>query len=173
MHERTRPVTGSAQPTDTRGGHTRTSQPGAVGREAILLVEDDAPIRQLFRWTLKGLGYDVMEACNGKEALSALRRHQGRLDLLLTDVAMPHMNGFDLAETVAVAHPEAKILFVTAYAADSIAVRGGLVEAGCAFLLKPFTADRLAARVRELLDRPAEDVVDAALVSVVEQRCAP
>ena len=175
MAKRRRPVeaVSPAVPERARGVEGRTRQPGSVGHESILLVEDDTPIRQLFRWTLKGLEYDLMEACNGKEALSVLGRHKGRLDLLLTDVVMPHMDGFDLAERVAAAHPEAKILFVTAYAADSIAVRGGLVEAGYGFLLKPFAADRLAAKVRELLDRPAEVVAGAELAPVGERSCAP
>ena len=147
----------TSSPSDSTCGDAGVSKPpSAVGHELILLVENEAPIRQLVRWSLKRLGYDLLEACNGSEALDVLSGHKGRLDLLLTDVVMPTMDGFDLSDRVAADHPETRILYVTAHAAESIAIRGGLVEAGHAFLLKPFTAVSLAAKVRELLDRPSD-----------------
>ena len=125
--------------------------PTAVGREAVLLVEDDPPLRQVVRWSLEGLGYGLLEARNGKEALRIATDYPGRLDLLLTDVVMPLMDGFELAERVAEEHPETKILFVTGHAGKSVAK--SLIETRHELLLKPFSPDELACKIRELLDR--------------------
>ena len=155
-HTRLASVASSSSVTRERRKAHAPQLPSTVSHEAVLVVEDDVPILQLYRWTLQRLGYSLLEARNGREALDVLARHPGRLDLLLTDVVMPEMDGFSLAERVAAVHPEAGILFVTAYSAEMVTVSGGLAEAGHAFLLKPFTADSLVAKMREVLDRPVK-----------------
>ena len=120
--------------------------------ETILLVEDDPPIRTLIRRALKGQGYELLEACNGQEALSLASDHRGPIDLLVADVVMPRMDGFTLGERLVGLRPETRVLLMSGQAHQSVAVRGGLKEAGHAFLLKPFTRDSLLQTIRELLD---------------------
>ncbi len=119
----------------------------------ILLVEDEPAIRTLIRRMLAGAGYELLVARNGDEALSVARQHSGAIDLLLTDVVMPRMNGFELGELMASAHPETNLLFVSGHSADSVSVRRGLRTAGRDFLLKPFTQDALLGKIREVLQR--------------------
>lgn len=127
-------------------------QPSAQST-TILLVEDEPAIRTLLRRMLAGAGYELFVACNGDEALTMARQHAWTIDLLLTDVVMPRMNGFELGELVAAVHPETKVLFVSGYSRDSTSVRSGLRAAGRAFLLKPFTQDDLLGKIREVLKR--------------------
>ncbi|KPK61450.1 MAG: hypothetical protein AMK73_07925 [Planctomycetes bacterium SM23_32] len=121
------------------------------GHETILLVEDEPEIRQLGARTLKDLGYRVLCAAGGPEALALLRRHRGRLDLLLTDVVMPRMAGHDLAARVHDIRPGAKLLFMTGYAEKDDGALGGAVDS-TGLLRKPFTAAKLAKQVRAVLD---------------------
>ena len=100
---------------------------------------------------LAGAGYELLVASNGDEALTMARQHEGVIDLLLTDVVMPRMNGFELGEHIGSAHPETSVLFLSGYARDSTAVRSGLRSAGQAFLLKPFTQDALLGKIAEVL----------------------
>ena len=123
----------------------------------ILLVEDEPPIRRLLRRVLEDQGYRVVAACNGHQALSLATDHPGPIDLLVTDVVMPQMDGFALAEQLVESHPETRVLFVSGQADQSVAVRGGLREAGHAFLLKPFTQDHLLQAIRERLDTEPGD----------------
>ena len=118
----------------------------------ILLVEDEPAIRALIRRMLEGAGYELLVARNGDEALSVARQHRGVIDLLLTDVVMPRMNGFELGEQFGTARPEASVLFVSGFFRDSNAVRSGLRTSGRAFLLKPFTQDALLGKIREVLE---------------------
>ena len=120
--------------------------------ETILLVDDDAPIRRLLRRALEGQGYQLLEACDGHEALGLLANHRGPIDLLVTDVVMPRMDGFTLSDRVGESHPETRVLFVSGQADRSVTVRGGLKETGRAFLLKPFTHATLLQTIREQLD---------------------
>jgi two-component system cell cycle sensor histidine kinase/response regulator CckA len=117
----------------------------------ILLVEDEPAIRSLMRRMLEGAGYALLVARNGDEAMTMARHHSGVIDLLLTDVVMPRMNGFELGALITGAHPETNVLFVSGYSRESSAVRDGLRSAGKAFLLKPFTQDALLGKVREVL----------------------
>ena len=117
----------------------------------ILLVEDEPAIRTLIRRMLEGAGYELLVARNGDEALTLAGEHRGGIDLLLTDVVMPRMNGFELGERIGSAHPETNVLFVSGYSRDSTAVRTGLRTAGRAFLLKPFTRDALLGKIKEVL----------------------
>ncbi len=117
----------------------------------ILLVDDDQVIRQLMREMLEAGGYRLLEARNGKEGVQIATEYKHPIHLLVTDVVMPYGGGFDLAQDLTASHPETKVLYLSGYADDSVAVRGGLKESGEAFLLKPFTREQLAQKIREVL----------------------
>jgi PAS domain S-box-containing protein len=120
------------------------------GSETILVVEDDAAVRILTCGHLKAGGYHVLEAASGPDAIEIARRHKGQIHLLLTDVVMPKMNGPELAAELAVYCPETKVLYVSGYTADA-ATHHGLLDAGLAFLEKPFMQDALLGKIREIL----------------------
>ena len=122
----------------------------AGGQETILVVEDEDALRQLARRLLERLGYQVLEAANPNEALEVCARHDGGIHLLLTDVVMPQMSGKELAERIRATKPGLKTLFMSGYAAETIAQRG-VLEEGIHFLPKPFSPDDLAKKVREAL----------------------
>lgn len=121
------------------------------GVETILLVEDEEMIRKAAREILEVNGYRVLEAAGGDEALMICRGHTAPIQLLMTDVVMPQMNGRELAERLAPLRPELKVLYMSGYTDDAI-VHHGVLEEGIAFLEKPFTAQALTHKVRELLD---------------------
>jgi signal transduction histidine kinase len=122
------------------------------GTETILLVEDDPALREMAATLLRRLGYTVLAAANGIEALSLKQqRDTGHIDLLFTDVVMPHMSGKELSERVRMLFPQTKILFTSAYTENAIVLQGVLNQ-GVAFLQKPFTPSALAHKVREILD---------------------
>jgi CheY-like chemotaxis protein len=123
----------------------------ADASKTILIVEDDPPLRQLVRRVLAQQGYVLLEARNAEEALHLVTERHQPIDLLITDVVLPHMDGFALSDRVKAICPQAKVLFVSGYAGDSVAVRGGLKESGEQFLLKPFTQDQLTVKVQALL----------------------
>src|ERR1035438_1244223 len=120
------------------------------GSETILVVEDDAGVRRLIVGTLGMCGFQVLQAADGPGALLAARRHAGLIDLLLTDVIMPGMNGKEVADRLAALRPGIKVLFISGYSGELIA-KAGVLHPGVAYLPKPFTSDVLAAKVREML----------------------
>ncbi len=122
-----------------------------VGRETILLVEDQEAVRTLASRVLRSCGYAVLEAANGREALATCAAHPGAIHLLLTDVVMPHLSGRELAERLAVARPDTKVLFMSGYTDDAL-IRHGVEEAKLAFLRKPFTPPELSRKVRSVLN---------------------
>lgn len=126
-----------------------TARASSQGRETILLVEDDAPVRDLVRDELKKLGYRVLESKNGLEACLVATQRAGHFHLLLTDVVMPGMNGTELAQHLRIIKPDLKILFISGYA-DDIGV--GAMDQLSDYLQKPFTPEALGQRVRRLLD---------------------
>lgn len=119
------------------------------GHETILLVEDDAPVRDLVREELKKLGYRVLESKNGLEACLVATQQVGNFQLLLTDVVMPGMNGTELAQHLRIIKPDLKILFMSGYA-DDIGI--GAHDRQSDYLQKPFTPEVLGQRIRRLLD---------------------
>jgi len=136
---------------------TSTDSPQAQprqGSETILLVEDDNGVRDLVRRELLKTGYQVIEAKNGVEACLTATQQNYHVDLLLTDVVMPGMNGRELAEHLAVIKPNLRVLFMSGYL-DDISVNSGMDPHRTTFLQKPFTPDLLLRTVRALLDSSA------------------
>ena len=120
------------------------------GGETILVVEDQEAVRLFAKAALRQHGYQVIQASDGDQALSVAKQHSGRIDLLLTDVVMPGLNGRELSDRLKEVRPNVKVLFISGYTADVIAQRG-ILDQGVAFLHKPFSSDELAAKVREVL----------------------
>ena len=127
------------------------------GTETILLVENAEPLRALAKEFLKGSGYAVLEAENGKEAIRIANAFGGPIDLLLTDVIMPEMGGKKLAEQLKSLRPATKVLFMSGYSDDSIA-QSGIRVLEMVFLEKPFTREVLLRKVRRILDEAPQRV---------------
>jgi signal transduction histidine kinase/CheY-like chemotaxis protein len=126
------------------------SLPRAQGEEIILLVEDEERVRHMSVDSLRELGYTVVQASDGEQALEMLTI-QPRIDMLFTDIVMPGINGRILADRAREARPGLKVLYTTGYTRNAI-VHNGMLDAGVAFLAKPFTLDQLATKVRHVLD---------------------
>ena len=123
------------------------------GTETVLVVEDQAAVRKVTTEILRGYGYDILEVANGDEALLLSERFPDPIHLMITDVIMPGITGRELAVRLAPLRPAMKVLYISGYPAEIIA-RQGVLEAGVAFLSKPFTQDALAGKVRALLTQP-------------------
>ncbi|HEX6629176.1 MAG TPA: PAS domain S-box protein [Gemmatimonadaceae bacterium] len=124
---------------------------GARGSETILLVEDEEAVRGLAARILQKQGYRVISAQHGREAMDIATKEEGRIDLVLTDIVMPGMNGRGLVERLAGIRPRIKSLYMSGYTDDDI-VRRGFVEPSKSFLQKPFTSEALLRTVRKVLD---------------------
>jgi len=122
------------------------------GRETILLVEDEGMILRVARDALAGLGYRIITASDGAQALDMVKTMAGPVDLLVTDVVMPKMGGRELARRLSKLRPDIRVLFSSGYTENSI-VEHGVLDEGVEFLQKPYTPVALARRVREVLDR--------------------
>lgn len=121
------------------------------GNETILLVEDEAAVRSFMIKALHQLGYTILEASNGPEALRLVKNHPEAIQLLLTDMVMPHMSGKTVAEEIRILRPEIRILYTSGYTDESI-VRQGVLNETIHFLQKPYTSHVLAHKVRSVLD---------------------
>jgi two-component system cell cycle sensor histidine kinase/response regulator CckA len=126
------------------------------GTETVLLVEDEQAVRHMARHILEASGYTVLEAASGPEAIEVCKVHDGPVDLLLSDVVMPHMSGPRLSEEVMKIKPGISVLFMSGYT-DNAIVQHGVLKEGMHFLQKPFSPDALALKVRESLDSPDKD----------------
>jgi PAS domain S-box-containing protein len=141
------PIGGSKPSATAPVAVTTATRPSGSG--TILLVEDNDAVRRPVTRLLADLGYDVLAANGPEEAITLA--HGRTIDLLVTDVVMPGMNGRLLSEKLVAAQPSMRVLFMSGYTDDAVIARG-VIEPGTAFLQKPFGADRLAQKVRELLD---------------------
>lgn len=125
---------------------------GVTGtRETILLVEDEEFVRNVTQEVLEMEGYKVLCVANGAEAIACLTEHPTAIDLLLTDVVLPGMNGRDLAARLASMQPHLKVMYMSGYTDNSV-LRNSVAEASAPYLQKPFTLDALVAKVHETLD---------------------
>jgi two-component system cell cycle sensor histidine kinase/response regulator CckA len=124
-------------------------------QETILLVEDERAVRSLSRLVLEAHGYVVLEASDGLSALEVAERHNDKIDLLVTDLVMPKLGGRDLAKLLSESRPNLKVLLTSGYT-DQLAIESDELAIPVAFLQKPFGPIKLAAKVREVLDAPAE-----------------
>jgi two-component system, cell cycle sensor histidine kinase and response regulator CckA len=135
---------------DDRGPEPEPSKPERGGGETILVVEDEPILLALLKSSLTRIGYNVLSTSAPEEAIHIASSHAGHIHLLVTDIVMPTMNGWDLAENLHKAIPGLKTLFISGHAADVLKDRGIMAES-THFLQKPFRLDQLAARVRQAL----------------------
>ncbi len=124
---------------------------GARGVETVLISEDERSVRALAAQILRKRGYNVLEASSGKEALDIAKKYAGEIHLVVTDVVMPGISGTELVSRLKTIRPGIKVLYVSGYT-DNAIVHHGILDAGVAFLQKPFSVDGLASKVREVID---------------------
>jgi len=137
---------------DLDAGERETVEtPGTEAGEVVLVVEDEPVVRSLIVEVLSELGYRAIEAADGPSGL-ALLQQPGRIDLLVTDIGLPGLNGRQVADGGRAARPDLKVLFMTGYA-ESAAMASGFLEPGMTMITKPFAMDTLAARIREIIER--------------------
>jgi len=127
----------------------RSASSGAPG--TILVVEDEPQVRALTCRLLRDMGYNVLEASNGMQAVDTAREHRRPISLLLTDVIMPGMNGREVAAQLKPLQPNMEVIFMSGYT-DRVMGEGGVIEGGVMFLQKPFTAEQLQHLVRQVLE---------------------
>jgi CheY-like chemotaxis protein len=123
-----------------------------AGVGTLILVEDDKMVRKMTASILQEAGYTVLEAGDGSEALELARQHEGGIDLVITDMVLPGMNGREVAKRLLRSRPDLKVLYVSGYAEPTVSEKDGM-NRDIQFIRKPFLPDVLAAKVRELLGR--------------------
>jgi PAS domain S-box-containing protein len=143
------PLASDADPVDP--GIEKKETTVVFGTETILLAEDNDQVRELACTILETDGYTVLTAGTGEEALQTAAAHKGAIDLLLTDVVMPGMNGRELYDEIRRTRPHIKVVYMSGYTANVIA-HHGILESGIQFIQKPFTVKTLADKVRQVLD---------------------
>jgi PAS domain S-box-containing protein len=132
-------------------GSTKHDVETPRGTETVLLAEDEEQIRRVSVRLLSELGYEVLPAANGAEALELAAKHDGSIDILLSDVVMPEMNGIELWERLRMERPALPALFMSGWASDAV-VRHGILDGQVPFLQKPFSTQHLGLKIREILD---------------------
>lgn len=137
--------------------HKAVDEPAVAfgGAETLLLVEDDDQVREMTAIFLREYGYEVLVAATGNQALEICEQEGRGIELVITDVVMPQMNGRELITHLRQLLPEVKVLYMSGYADDAI-LRRGLLNEKFAFIQKPFTADALAQKIREVMNAPAQ-----------------
>ena len=146
---------------------SRNVQASARGHETILVVEDEASVRAIAARMLSALGYTVLIAADGDEALRLLSGHPETVHLLLTDVVLPKMSGRELAELVRAMRPKIKVLFASGYT-DDVILQHRLIQHDIALLNKPYTAESLARKVRETLSQEPPEAANTIRVLIVD-----
>ena len=127
-----------------------------VGRVTILLVDDERSIRRVMKQTLENEGYTVIEAASASEAISLSRGHKRPIELLVTDLVMPRMDGVVMSRRLTKMRPDMKVLWVSGYGESSPSVRGDLEHSQTPFLAKPYAPGDLVRTVRGLLSQRKE-----------------
>jgi two-component system, cell cycle sensor histidine kinase and response regulator CckA len=155
-----------------KAGQALPVPPLPCGNETVLLVEDEPAILEMSAMILNTLGYCTLTAGTSGDALRLAQEHAGAIDLLLTDVIMPDMNGRDLAAALTVSCPKLKPLFMSGYTSDIIAHHGILAD-GVHFIQKPFSMHQLAEKVRETLDQKGPGLADSELRAEQPAQSAP
>jgi len=136
---------------DIRVEELPSTQMRVGGDETILLVEDDESVRKLCKHSLEQCGYTVLDSEDAMGAMKACQEHSGDIDLILTDVVMPNMNGPEMVELLVPIMPQSKVLYMSGYT-DNAVLTTEVLEPGMNFLQKPFSLDSLAEKVRSVLD---------------------
>jgi two-component system, cell cycle sensor histidine kinase and response regulator CckA len=127
-------------------------QPHAIsGTETLLIVENEAAIRNLLQMALRKNGYTVLAAESGREALDLVSTHSGPIHLLITDVMMPDIDGPELVRRLSVIRPETRTLFMSGYMDDALGEQG-VLPSSVNFIQKPFSPSTIAQKVRDILD---------------------
>ena len=139
--------------------HTRETRPphhrlqlAATRPLTILLVEDDKNLRTLLQRTLQGVGVTVLSAADGAEAVGLCQQHNGTIDLVVSDIVMPRLNGLELSERIRADRPETKFLFITGFG-DQFPELGELIKGGASIVEKPFVPSQLLRRMEETLNQ--------------------
>lgn len=140
----------SGETSDETSAVERPAPPRALDHEIILVVEDDEKVRTVTVDVLRELGYTVVHAATGEDGLKKLKGH-ARVDLLVTDIIMPGMTGRVFADRALEVQPDLKVLFMTGYSRNAV-IHNGVLDAGVAFMQKPFTTEKLAQKVRAVLE---------------------
>lgn len=144
---------GQDRPATARRPAAETDIPSGSVSEIILVVEDEERVRRMTVDALRELGYTVLHAAGGREALQVIRSHEG-IRLLFTDVVMPGMDGRELADIVRAVRSDLKVVYTTGYTRNAV-IHDGKLDAGVDLIMKPFTIAQLGAKVRNALDRAA------------------
>ena len=129
----------------------------STGTETVLVTEDQQEVRSVIAATLRRQGYSVLLAPDADDAMAVSRNHSGPIHLLLSDVVLPGLSGRDLARRLLAERPDVRVLYMSGYTDDAI-VHHGVLEAGLAFIQKPFTGDALLRKTRDVLDGPRPPV---------------
>jgi CheY-like chemotaxis protein len=140
------------RPRETQSRHPRLHLAPPLQRSVtILIVEDNRDLQNLLQRTLEGVGFSVLPATDGAEALRLCQQHDGTIDLIVSDIVMPWLNGLQLSEQVHAARPETKFLFITGFAEEFPELHE-LIKTGAAILEKPFLPSELLCRVEDMLN---------------------
>jgi len=139
------------RPQELPGREPESDREALRGSETLLIVEDTENLRTLMHTMLDSLGYTVLSAASGAEALELAATHGGEIDLLVTDVIMPEMSGTDLADRLIADNPHLRVLYVSGYPTEA-AINAERKDRRFTFLQKPFSATELGRKLREILD---------------------